>query len=979
MITGVVNPLLDREFLMALDENRHKEIWAKIISLDINELPLEQIEGRITNGGSISIDGASSVRRSCSLQIVAENVDINSYYWGLKTKFKLYIGVANTINSKYDDIIWFPQGIYVISSFSTSQTTNNYTISIQGKDKMCMLNGELGGSMTEPTDFGKHDEQSKDDAGNIIVKQRLVPIKDIIRGAVHKFAKEPMHKILINDIPDYGIQLLQYNSESPMWIFIDEESNQVINTSLDGTKIIYLLERNDKGKLEISKKESKVRLINLESNELNNLSQGFYAGGSDPSYFSFYSNGAKPFFSVAKIEYGQTAGYRQTEITYPGDLILKQGEALTSLFDKIVKMLGEFEYFYDEDGNFIFQHKPIHIQTTWNQAKGAIVDIEESKYSYEFGKNKLFTSLNNNPNLTNVKNDYSIWGTRSGISGAEIPIHLRYALDYKPYYYKAIDDKIYYTDEYLKKGGTFAESEKESNKRDWRELIYQMAIDYNKYASTDPNFLYNIDMKNRIKIGSDEIILYPSGRTGYEQYYIDIEGFWRQLYNPDYKVEWTKRIEPKIEEEDDIPVGIIAEKAAEIKVDTFKFVGEKPENMKEYNVADLVFIERYSAADEYKGKNNKLNIKPFDNKDTCALWDITASTSLQFCNQNGKTYEWEDIKEKPYNSIYVLETDNKGNETITYWPQYVCNTWKTKTYEMQVVNGKKQIKWAIYIMPRALSDENREFVSIQELIDEGLESPKGFLRKLYRYRRTVGTEDETQEAITKDNDRETYAVYHKYLYTKVNGDDPYEKKTLIEYFTKNDQYNTELKDDDPKKYWNKDVYENPHNLNFWFDFMPDMGTISKYSVPAIGQRSKVVNDSGAKAIYFRETPTVVFEPSFNDQENHPEWITVEESEKQHGYTYIKIPANLLSIFTVSSQGKTAHASLEENIYTSSYCSEAVSINSIPIYYLKPNTVIYIKDNDSKINGEYIVNQLTIPLTYNGTMSISATKVPERIY
>ena len=31
--------------------------------------------------------------------------------------------------------------------------------------------------------------------------------------------------------------------------------------------------------------------------------------------------------------------------------------------------------------------------------------------------------------------------------------------------------------------------------------------------------------------------LYPTGYTGYEQYYIDLEGFWRQLYNPDFKTD----------------------------------------------------------------------------------------------------------------------------------------------------------------------------------------------------------------------------------------------------------------------------------------------------------------------------------------------------------------------------------------------------------------------------------------------------------
>jgi hypothetical protein len=59
-------------------------------------------------------------------------------------------------------------------------------------------------------------------------------------------------------------------------------------------------------------------------------------------------------YTVAKIEPGDTAGYRLTPLVYPGDLISGIGESITSILDKIVQMLGNFEYFYDLDGRFIF-------------------------------------------------------------------------------------------------------------------------------------------------------------------------------------------------------------------------------------------------------------------------------------------------------------------------------------------------------------------------------------------------------------------------------------------------------------------------------------------------------------------------------------------------------------------------------------------------------------------------------------------------
>jgi hypothetical protein len=51
---------------------------------------------------------------------------------------------------------------------------------------------------------------------------------------------------------------------------------------------------------------------------------------------------------------------------------------------------------------------------------------------------------------------------------------------------------------------------------------------------------------------------------------------------------------------------------------------------------------------------------------------------------------------------------------------------------------------------------------------------------------------------------------------------------------------------------------------------------------------------------------------------------------------------------------------------------------LPIYYLDVNTRIYVNDNDSNVNGDYIVNKISIPLTYNGTMSITANKAAKDI-
>lgn len=84
------------------------------------------------------------------------------------------------------------------------------------------------------------------------------------------------------------------------------------------------------------------------------------------------------------------------------------------------------------------------------------------------------------------------------------------------------------------------------------------------------------------------------------------------------------------------------------------------------------------------------------------------------------------------------------------------------------------------------------------------------------------------------------------------------------------------------------------------------------------------------------------------------------------------------MFSISGQGKSAKDRLDELIYNHGYCIESATITTVPIYYLEPNTRIHLNDLETNLNGDYIISKLTIPLTYNGTMTITATKAAESI-
>jgi hypothetical protein len=68
-----------------------------------------------------------------------------------------------------------------------------------------------------------------------------------------------------------------------------------------------------------------------------------------------------------------------------------------------------------------------------------------SSHVYSLYNSKLISSFSNSPALNNVKNDFSIWGTKKGATGIDLPIHMRYAIDKKPTYYTTADGTKTYT------------------------------------------------------------------------------------------------------------------------------------------------------------------------------------------------------------------------------------------------------------------------------------------------------------------------------------------------------------------------------------------------------------------------------------------------------------------------------------------------------------------------------------------------------
>ena len=1009
--------LLDKQFLNEMAEQKERDIYARIISLDINENPIEQIEGKITTG-SINIDGGSAVRRTCSLTMVSQEVNITDYYWGVKTKFKLEIGLKNKINKDYPDIIWYPQGIYVITTFNTSLSTNNCTISIQGKDKMCLLNGDISGQMYASVDFGTEeviktemntvdfsyavnsaqimsqaiqkyyicnfrdinnnnmpspisknnsqyifidktkdknknvngakyydfnkeqniynlnpagkyrlyklikkpneiflkthiskskytpniyfnlnnqnslyytiDTRSKeeafaDDTYNIgkdyyqlkdiyskndnLTKEKI-PLEKIIREAVHTYGKEPYYNIIINDLESYGLEQLTYKGDVTLYALKDlyfEEFTQLVRKGAIPSLNTFVEDPD----FQFEPKNSEIN-NNVQPTIIKYENFEFTKQETPPSGESISSN---TYYTVAKFEYGDDIGYRLTDLVYTGDLISNVGDSLTSILDKIKTMLGDFEYFYDLDGRFIFQKKKTYINTSWNtmvdnkDEKYFTFANDESKFSFNFEGNRLISAIQNSPKITNLRNDFSVWGKRKNTSGADVNIHMRYAIDKKPVYYKALDGRIYLN----KKNFSLSNSKEEL------------------YLKGNTNWLNFKTLIKFLQIKADDVFIETIlSKVGGVINLEDLENqfdvyIWDERYNENKNINFCE------------------------------YFYDKNQN--------TFYIDAYTYSDIIENINEYLN-PPLAEGDRSQLYIYVSSLI--------KIVDWREI-------IYQMALDYfAGQGCSDKNPVFLSDSESYLTDPDQFLYevGKRNPEY----YPTGYTGYEQYYTDMQ-----------GFWRQLYN-----------PEYVPK-------VEYENGHYNNKSWTDSIVKKTIYEYYSTADS---------DKMYWNKAVFEAPETLDFWIDFLDSNLELSKFSVPQIGDRSKTVKDDKAGAIIYREIPNLVLYDSDNDKDKISQRA---EIINKSGYRFINLSKGFSQFFTISYRSKSVKDKVDDLLYEHSYAQDGITITSIPIYHLEPNTIIYVKDDNTGINGEYIATKFTIPLNYNGTMSITANKAPERIY
>lgn len=452
-----------------IDNLRIRTIHIEVTLLDNNDLPIQKITG-ITTGGNITLNGSSSVRRSGSVSFV---VNPNPIYGRdqlleYQNLFFLNKRIRLEIGVEYDsDIKWFKLGTFIITQPSISKNVNNGISISLTLNDKMSLLNGTAGGLI-PTSVVHSPMYTVDNNGEL--KSDYPLIYDMVKTFVHEAGGIPLNQIIIGDV------------------------------------------------------ERQIR------------NQVWWASHDTPIYYT--TNGG---FSTIKTsetsekeyKYGQNIGYKKVDLTYPinKEFVSNAGEAITSLLDKVKNVLGNYEYFFDVDGNFRFQMIKNYLNqgSEIDDLSDALADkyfsnISDAKSVYTFENNDRHTTISNNPVYKDIKNDITVYGKNSK-TGEVVRYHLLIMN-------KSETGNTYYVDSYIDDYGVIRARNvylpEDQNKKgsevktwDWRqELYFQYKLNGNK------DFLaYEIDMevpKMLNILNSGNGALYYKGLEHQLSYYIDI-------------------------------------------------------------------------------------------------------------------------------------------------------------------------------------------------------------------------------------------------------------------------------------------------------------------------------------------------------------------------------------------------------------------------------------------------------------------------
>ena len=876
----VIYPYLkDEEFLITVDTQRLQSQYIKLVLLDWDENPIQEIQGMATSG-SVSINGKSAVRRTCTLSMTVDSnnssiTNVNNLI-SINKKVYLEIGIKNITNQYLDyPILWYPQGTFVITSCSLSSSIDQgITLSAQLKDKMCLLNGECGGTITSSVILDKYDTLDPTTGGMITTK---VTIAQLIKELVNHFGNIPLDKIFINDIDEKIKMVMKWTASQPLYLTKDNNSSYLYTTN--------------------------------------------------------YAEAQQYGHQIQTFKYGQDIGFILTDFVYPNDLIANAGDTVCTMLDKIKNLLSNYEYYFDIDGNFIFQEIKNYLNTTQTTIileninnEDYIIDIAKGKSVYNFTDAKLISSYSNNPNYSNIKNDYIVWGVKEDAAKNQFPIRYHLAIDEKPEVGN-IYEVFFYNDP------------EDGIRKPKVPLKYLSKASFPAIGNED---LFYLDLSTGFIYKWDSTLLQ----------YVALDGSIYSIYNPEIQGQ----------------EGIIY-----VDETTFdRYIWKIIPGSAHYNE---VMAEIDELTEKYEGYDDTYGIRPYQeriaNSKQYIIDDTAAIEALeqQYAEERKLEYQYrkmiellnEDLEKDPGNVAKLklkLDTQQKLDELMTS----TLNAVDTQEENLTEIIQSNYL---------TISESEQEIEDRTELYEAEKQNITLTLGEYTQYIAQemvrLKTTDWRSELYLSGATAETLGLETNYYYQELKAEWPklynFQVQAETDPLTGYTLYTGDFYDE---------VKQNPWNIDYWLDFIDSETDIGVLNVNNIGRRSISKNNKDFNCIFEGDIPDIVIiETGSSAAEQRAEC-------EARGQDYCQVSSSIYGALGLGGNYNSCFNEIKNMLWENTSYNSTINLSIVPIYHLEPNTRITVQSVDNDIHGDFIMNSLSIPLTINGTMSISATQVQTKL-
>ena len=655
------------------------------------------------------------------------------------------------------------------------------------------------------------------------------------------------------------------------------------------------------------------------------------------------------------FSYGDDIGFIYSDFTYPTELIGNAGDNVTTILDKIKSTLGNYEYFYEVYGNCRFQEIKNYLNTKHATAEieklsndDYLVDMSKGKVVYELD-NSLGTSYSNNPQYMNIKNDYVVWGTRKTGDGVSIPIRYHLAIDKKPKTGNIYNCFFYLDpDDGLEKATIPIEYQSRSS-------FPKVGVNKTYYLDKSTNVIYMWDGKTESYLtvsgletkGYSTLSDFPSQGDS-EKIYVDQSNSNRYTWAIDQQSNHYLDIQNQ-------------KKSAYLDyINTIAPLEDKISQNEEDIKKDQSILEEI-------GTTEQIN---------AAIADINADITTQQATVNMIKQEIATLKEKKEQATSEEEKQMIQTEIDNY-------TMTLELEEMALENLQDQLATLQGyltqrpILEQEILDKQKEIESLSEKIKNAKTLYDNKIETLstqeYEYVQIenkeltkVKTTDWRTELYLQGVMAEPLGVNSNYYYTELAAEWPRIYNLRASSYTENGE--TIYTGDFYQEY-----KDHPETLPYFLDFIDSNAEVSKFSVSNIGRRSLVESSNDYNCVFEPEIPDLVLIESGQDDTAKKR----QECENK-GQAYIQVPSSIYNMLALGGSLNSCYVRIKDLLYNHTKYNESIQIQCLPIYQIEPNTRIRVRDVESNISGDYIINTISVPFTPNGTMSISATRALEKL-